>query len=257
MYNQRRVQDLTIRATRLVLKPMSKISTLASLLLFVMAVGPSVQTVSSRGRPRLHGSARAQPAGTATHDDGSAAWLASYNAEVAGKLQEALNALSQLPPGRRDGYLANFRRGWLQYRLGRYAESISAYRSASSLEPASIEARVAMLLPQLALTKWNDLEQTAEEVLARDPENYLALQRLAFAKFSTQHFGEAERLYRRLLVLYPSDVEMRSCLGWTVLRMGKQKEALSLFSEVLELNPTHALAKQGLQEARGGKKTAY
>jgi len=183
----------------------------------------------------------------------ASAWEASYNAEAAGKLEAALSALSELPSQQRTGYLADYRRGWLLYRLGRYAESVTAYRSAVGKEPAAVEARVALLLPLIALTKWHEVAQVCEGVLKIDPENYLALQRLALAKFSSQRFAEAEALYRRILVLYPSDIEMRAGLGWTVLRMGKQAQAAALFSEVLDVVGSHLSATQGLRAAQGQK----
>jgi tetratricopeptide (TPR) repeat protein len=177
------------------------------------------------------------------------AWQTSYAAESAGDLQGALTALAQLPAPQSTGYLASFRRGWLQYRLGKYADSVAAYNIAILLEPANVEARVAQLASFMALSKWNDIIQAAPEVLRRDPENYLALQRLTFAKFNTQHFAEAEQMYRHLVQLYPSDIEMRAGLAWTLLRMGKQKEAQALFAEVLELSPHHASAQAGLKAA--------
>jgi tetratricopeptide (TPR) repeat protein len=191
--------------------------------------------------------------GPAARGDASSAWEASGNAEAAGKLDVALSVLANLPVAQRNGYLATFRRGWLQYRLAHYVESVVAYRSAVGKEPAALEARLALLLPLMALTKWQDVSQVAEDVLKVDPENYLALQRLALAKFSTRRFAEAEVLYRRLLVLYPSDIEMRSALGWTVLRMGKQAQAAALFTQVLDVAGSHVGATRGLQEAGGNK----
>jgi tetratricopeptide (TPR) repeat protein len=189
--------------------------------------------------------------------DKSSAWQASYDAETAGKFEQALDELKRLPAPQRDAYLANYRRGWLYYRLGRLAQSVASYVAAVNLEPASIEARVAVLLPMMALEQWRDVELTAQEVLKRDPENYLARQRLAFAKYSTKHFSEAEVLYRRLLVLYPSDVEMRAGLGWTVLGMGKAKDAAALFNQVLEVSSAHAGATRGLQAARAAGATGH
>jgi tetratricopeptide (TPR) repeat protein len=181
-------------------------------------------------------------------------WAASVAAEFAGKFDEALSALTQLPSPQREGYLASFRRGWLLYRLGRYADSIAAYNVAIALEPSGIEARVALLAPQMALTKWDDLASTAQEVLKRDSQNYLALKHLAFARFSTQRYSEAETLYRQLVQLYPGDVEMRVSLAWTALRMGKQKDALELFSQVLEIAPSHVSASVGYREATAHRK---
>jgi Flp pilus assembly protein TadD len=76
---------------------------------------------------------------------------------------------------------------------------------------------------------------------------------MAYAQFTSQHFPEAEQSYRRLVKLYPSDLEMRAALGWAVLRMGKQPEASELFRGVLELSPKHASATAGLQAASAAR----
>lgn len=186
--------------------------------------------------------------------DASDVYQQSYAAEAAGKLDDAIDALGRLPVPQRESYVAHYRRGWLLYRLGRFADSVSAYTKASALEPGSVEARVAVLLPLLAQKRWNEAADAAQEVLKRDPENYLATLRLAYAKFSSKHFAEAEVSYRKLRVLYPADLEVRTGLAWTALRLGQQKEAVAMFSEVLEIVPSNASATAGLTEARPAKR---
>jgi protein O-GlcNAc transferase len=210
-----------------------------------LTCGPEAAMIARADRPHDTSAGKTPPNKSAS----ARAWQASYAAEAAGNFQEALDSLADLPPPQRETYLANYRRGWLLYRLGKHAESAAAYAAASALEPASIEARVAMLVPLIALSKWADVVTVAQEVLKRDPENYLAMQRFAFAKFSTQHFPEAELLYRHLIKLYPSDIELRASLAWAVLRNGKLKEAAELFNSVLEISPNHASAAAGLKEA--------
>lgn len=185
----------------------------------------------------------------------SRAWKASYAAERAGQFQAALTALTELPPAQHDGYLASFRRGWLLYCLSQHADSAVEYKQAAMAEPQSIEARLGLLLPLMAMARWKDVVALAEDVLKRDPENYLALQRLAFAKFNSEHFPEAEVVYRRLVAHYPSDIEMRAALGWVVLRMGKKKEAASLFEQVLEVSPDHVSAAAGMRVVNAPRAT--
>jgi tetratricopeptide (TPR) repeat protein len=154
--------------------------------------------------------------------------------------------------------MAHVRRGWLHYCLGRHADAVAAYAAAIKLEPDSVEARVAQLLPLMAASKWSELIKAAQDTLKRDPQNYLALQRMAYAQYNSQRFPEAEQSYRRLVKLYPGDVEMRAALGWAVLRMGKQPEASELFHAVLELSPKHASASAGLQAAGAARsRTPY
>jgi tetratricopeptide (TPR) repeat protein len=211
-----------------------------------LTCGPDADEIAQADRAHANNRADLEPSRTPA----ALVWKASYAAEAAGNLEIALSSLTQLPQPQNGSYLASYRRGWLLYRLGRHAESVAYYNSAIALEPAAIEPRIAKLVPLVALTRWDDLTSAAQEILKRDPENYLAMQRLAYARFNTQHFPDAELMYRHLVQLYPSDIEMRSGLAWALLRMGKRKEAVKLFSDVLEVAPAHASATAGLQEAR-------
>ena len=117
-----------------------------------------------------------------SNSNAARAWQASYGAEAAGNYDAAYKALDQLPLAQSQSYMAHYRRGWLQYRLGHHAESVAAYYSAIGVEPETVEARVAQLLPLEALGKWDELIEAAQAVLKRDSQNYLALQRMAHAQ---------------------------------------------------------------------------
>jgi tetratricopeptide (TPR) repeat protein len=222
---------------------------IAAMLLGSLTCGPETDHAQAE---RRHDAGRAEPEPSTSA--AAQAWKASYAAEASGQFQAAVDALDALPSPQRDGYLANFRRGWLLYRANLHPQSVAAYKAAAKTEPESIEVRVAILLPLMASKRWDDVVVLAEDVLKRDPENYLALQRLAFAKFSSEHFPESEVVYRRLVEHYPSDVEMRAALGWVAFRMGKQHEAIALFRQVLELSSEHVSATAGLRAATAARK---
>ena len=182
----------------------------------------------------------------ASDADGAEFFQQSLERESEGKLKDAITALEQLPPARRDVYVAVVRRAWLMYRLGQFESSVDAYRKAVALAPRSLEARVGMLLPQAALRRWTDSEATAREALAIEPNNYTANLRLAFAYYNLGRFAQAATLYRKLRDLYPSDHDVRSGLGWSLLKLGRSQEAAQEFKDLLAINPSHVLAKQGL-----------
>jgi tetratricopeptide (TPR) repeat protein len=186
--------------------------------------------------------------------DGGAAdqFQRSYDSEALGKLQDAVTALDALPAPQHDGYVAQLRRGWLLYRLGKHAESIDAYAKAIAQEPRSVEARVGVLLPAMALRRWADVESGAREALRLDPGNYLANLRLAFAMYNLGRHAESAAVYKRLAEGYPSDVEVRAGLGWALLKSGKAAEAAAEFRSVLEVAPKNALALDGWK-ASGGR----
>lgn len=186
--------------------------------------------------------------------DGGAAdqFQRSYESEAAGKVQDAIAALDALPQPQQTGYVAQLRRGWLLYKLGKHAEAIEAYARAIAQEPRSVEARVGVLLPAMALRRWSDVEIGAKEAVRLDPGNYLANLRLAFAVYNLGRYAESAAVYKRLSEGYPSDVEVRSGLGWALLKSGKAAEAATEFRAVLEVAPKNALALDGLK-ASGGR----
>ncbi len=187
--------------------------------------------------------------------DGGAAdrFQQSYDSEAAGKTADALAAMDALPAPEQAGYVAQLRRGWLLYRLGRTADSVDAYVRAIALEPRSVEARVGVLLPVMALRRWPDVEAGAREVLKLDPGNYLANLRLAFAVYNQARYAEAAGIYKQLAESYPSDVDVRAGLGWSCLKMGKGSEAAAAFRTVLDIAPRNVLANDGMKALGAGR----
>ncbi len=175
----------------------------------------------------------------------------SYDSEAVGKLADSLSVLDQLVSPRKESYVVTLRRAWLLYRLGRFAESVDVYVRAISQAPGAVEPRLGILLPQLALRRWSDVETQARAILKLEPGNYLATLRLAYACYNLQRYAEATALYRRLKDLYPSDVDVQSGLGWSLLKQGKLPEASAEFHHILDVSPRNELAKEGLK-ATGG-----
>jgi tetratricopeptide (TPR) repeat protein len=169
----------------------------------------------------------------------------SYAAEARGDYSLASDLLERL--GSAGGtYVARLRKGWLHYQAGRYPQSSEAYLRAAALQPASVEARLGAMLPLMALRRWKDAERVGGEVLALAPNDFTAVSRLAWIRFSQAQYTEAESHYRLALAAYPSSTEMRAGLGWTLLKLGRFKEAREAFEQVLAFAPDHAAAREGL-----------
>lgn len=60
----------------------------------------------------------------------------------------------------------------------------------------------------------------------------------AWNLFSTEHFEEAEPLYRKMLELNPKDPTATHSLGLILMRLGKCKEALTIFQKLSDLDPS-------------------
>lgn len=180
-------------------------------------------------------------------DEVSALYQRSYDREALGDYESALGALEALPRAERGSFIYQLRRGWLFYLLGRYEASIGAYEEAIATAPEALEARLGLMLPQMAARRWQDAEETGRAILALDPMNYLARRRLALALYNLGRYPEAEALYREVLAQYPADVEVLSGVAWSVYRQGDEAEALRLFRDVLHYSQNNASALEGLR----------
>ncbi|MCB9793136.1 MAG: tetratricopeptide repeat protein [Alphaproteobacteria bacterium] len=170
----------------------------------------------------------------------------SYALETAYSYERALARLEGIPATGSDAYLLPLRQGWLLYLLGRYDESIAAYRQAMKASPDAVEARLGLTLPLMAQRDWAGAEAECRAALKVVPGNYLAQSRLAYVLYNAGRFAEAEQAYAALVALYPSDVDMRSGLAWAQLRQGKRAEAKANLEYVLHLAPDHSSAQEGL-----------
>ncbi len=169
----------------------------------------------------------------------------SYAAEARGDYTGAGDLLERLGPAG-GTYVGQLRKGWLHHLAGRHAQAAEAYQRAMTLEPAAVEARLGAMLPLMALRRWKDAERIGEEVLALAPGDFTAVSRLAFIQYSQGQWQRAEPLYRRALAAWPASAEMRTGLGWTLLRLGRFKEAREVFEAVLTYAPDQLSAREGL-----------
>ncbi len=190
-------------------------------------------------------------ASAASADETADAYQISNDLEAAGRYRQALEAMDGVAAADRDEYVYHLRRGWLHYLSGDHRESVASYRQAIAGAPRAVEPHLGLMLPQMALRLWRDAEQTGADALALDPKNYLAGSRRAWALYNLGRFDEAEVAYRRVLELYPSDVDMRGGLGWCLLELGRPVDAATQFRSVLRVAPTDATALQGLANSGG------
>lgn len=171
----------------------------------------------------------------------------SYAAESEGDYGRALNEVLEILRGDTSDYVATLRAAWLYYNKGQHEDAIATYRKAVSLASRSVEARLGLTLPLMALGRWEETEKVCREVLAIAPSDYTAKSRLAFALFSREAFVAAEQAYREVLELYPSVVDMRLGLGWTHLKRGRKDLARQEFERVLRVARTNLSARAGLE----------
>jgi len=114
------------------------------------------------------------------------------------------------------------------------------------LEPKAVEPRLGLMLPLMALRRWAEAEKAGQQVLGTAPGDFTAQSRIAFIHYSQGRFADAESWYRKALGGFPSNVEMRAGLGWSLLKLGNAAAARAEFERILVIAPDHASAKEGL-----------
>ena len=171
------------------------------------------------------------------------AYKNSFVAEKALDYEEAIRRLIPLKDLPQYKYAAQFRLGWLYYCTANYANSRNAYQNALKVQPASIEARVAYLLPVLAQGSYEEAETIAKQITETDRFNYFANVRLAYALRMQRKFAPAEKVDLQMLQYYPSDVTIMTELGLAKLGQQQQDPAKKIFADILALDPDNVTAK--------------
>jgi Tfp pilus assembly protein PilF len=172
---------------------------------------------------------------------------ASFKYESQGNYASALNSVLRILRIEHRNYTAMLRAGWLSYLKGDYKKSIDYYRKAISLEPEALEPRLGLTLPLMASKNWREAGVVARKILKTDEKNYLANSRLAYILFSQDQYEEAGKQYRKVLLWYPADIEMKIGLGWTYFRIGNPKKAAGIFRDVLKVRKNNTSAHYGIE----------
>jgi hypothetical protein len=163
----------------------------------------------------------------AAEDDLQRAFAASYAAENAGDLAGAATALAPHLAARPGDYLLNLRLGWLAYRRGEHGQAVTWYRTASLGRPASLEARLGLIAPLMALQRWSEARSEAFAVLAVEPGQVAASLLLAEILLKQGYPRSADDIAARLVAAYPADATCAALRARTQAALGVTAVAAS------------------------------
>ncbi len=179
-------------------------------------------------------------------DDNSAqikkAYYQSYHYEQIENYNTAINAMLPVLAAYPKGYTVNLRLGWLYYLSNHYANSMRHYITAIKTAPDSIEARLGLILPQLAQERYSQAEQTAYQIINKDYANYYANLRLIITLRKQGKSDLALDIAKKMLAYYPSDKLFLEQLGLIYKEQGNQAKAILVFAELLILDPENVNA---------------
>ena len=159
----------------------------------------------------------------------------SYDSEYQLKYQKAIEDLMGVYEP--TSYELNLRIGWLNYKAGKYTESINYYKKAITKMPLSIEAKLGIVYPLGALEKWEQVVDNYLAIVKIDVFNATANYRLALIYYNRGDYGNSWKYLQKYINLYPFDYDGNSLAGWVKYSVGKKEEAYVFFKKALMVNP--------------------
>ena len=173
-------------------------------------------------------------------------WSESYRNEAIVEYAIAADALKPYIKHEKTEFVM-LRHGWLNYLQGNYNESIDDYKEALELNSESLDAMLGATLPLLAQKRWREAANFATKVLSIAPWNYYAHIRLMICEEGQNQWRSLELHAESVARRYPADATILVYLGRTKARLGKTREARSIFKKVLRRIPGHLEATQYLE----------
>lgn len=159
----------------------------------------------------------------------------SYDSEYQLKYQKAIEDLMGVYEP--TSYELNLRIGWLNYKAGKYTESINYYKKAITKMPLSIEAKLGIVYPLGALEKWEQVVDNYLAIVKIDAFNATANYRLALIYYNRGDYGNSWKYLQKYINLYPFDYDGNSLAGWVKYSVGKKEEAYVFFKKALMVKP--------------------
>jgi tetratricopeptide (TPR) repeat protein len=144
-------------------------------------------------------------------------------------------------------YETTMRLAWLYYASEKYKESVALYQKAIDLMPASIEPKIAMVTPLVALNNWDKVISNYQEILKISPNYSLINYRLGLIYYNRENYPLAKKYFDINLNLFPFDFETINMSAWTAFRLGKTDIAKALFNKALLVYPANADCLEGLK----------
>ncbi len=144
---------------------------------------------------------------------------------------------------------------WCLYSLGRYSESIKAFRKALKKKAPAADAYRGIAYCEYALFDWKSSLAAFELSFETEPDDYFARLTAAWCEYQRQNWKKAKADFTRASQLHEQPWGAKKGLGWTAWKMGQLKDALQFFTSAVTDSPyaldddIRALAEQ--QDAWG------
>jgi Flp pilus assembly protein TadD len=129
----------------------------------------------------------------------------------------------------------------LQRQLGNFDGAISSFEQASKADPKNVNALIneGLLFEQQG--KKDKAGEIYNRILGLDPENWLALNNMAFLNAdSGTNLDQAMTWAERAKKKQPNSPEISDTLGYVYLKKNRNSEALQIFKQVVQESPKNS-----------------
>jgi len=165
------------------------------------------------------------------------AYHSSYELEAQDRFAEASQSLDGVYSAYPQGYTVNYRKGWLAYQNGNFADARSFYQAALLQYPSSMEVRIGLILIEVARLEWKEVEQQARTGRAIDYYNLDLAYWEVVALRMQGNSSDAITIIEEITTLYPTNTSFMVELAKCYYNLENNERAMELTLGVLVLDP--------------------
>lgn len=146
-----------------------------------------------------------------------------------------------------------FNIGMAYFELGRFADAEIWLNRARVADRTMLASEFNLGRIAFETNRFGDAARYFENILARDPDNVMALQAAAFMFIRSGDFERADALYRRVLELIPESADdgfNHALVLFGMERFEESEEVLRRYPQALEENPSAILLLARAQKAQ-------
>jgi tetratricopeptide (TPR) repeat protein len=186
--------------------------------------------------------------GAITQEQIVEAYSQSYKLETDKQFDASEQSIRPLAD--RGDEFAQLRHAWLAYQAGNYKLSAARYTALLNRNPGLIEARLGLMLPLMAQSRWQEAATQARSVLAQYPGQYVANVRLLRCEEAMKQWDVVDAHASELATMFPSDADILIAKARARAAKRRVVEARDAYAVVLTRNPNNEEAQLYLKANR-------
>ena len=173
------------------------------------------------------------------------------------EFEEAIRLLEKLRRYRTEDFAILLNLGMALSDAGRYAEAEHHLRRAVELDPAHVNAKVALGVSLIRQNRHDEAVEFLQEAVTLGPANPWAYRNLSVCLARANRLDEAEVAFRRAIELSPGDQQAHFGLAQVLQAKGELHDADECFRIVIELDPKSSIAALARAERTSLAETSF